>query len=177
VCDLEISLMRRDWPTGAVAPKTKWHCDRFSSQYFSFLLTASFHHCSILISIDMLLLTGRSATSLFRLHDCGSPIFFLVYLYSVPPADQYVLLLSLERLYRTFAYPGPLSIRGMSHFDAEILPANNTGVKMSVATFKEIYILEKHTRPDWFQLTMQFYELQNSGRLNGTLSRCSLKSV
>jgi hypothetical protein len=61
----------------------------------------------------------------------------------------------------------------MSHFVAEILPANNTGVKMSVATFKEIYILEKYTRPDWFQLTMQFYELQNSGRLNGTLSRRS----
>jgi hypothetical protein len=61
----------------------------------------------------------------------------------------------------------------MSHFVAEILLANNTGVKMSVATFKEIYILEKYTRPDWFQLTMQFYELQNSGRLNGILSRGS----
>ena len=64
----------------------------------------------------------------------------------------------------------------MSHFVTEILPANITGVKTSVATFKEIYILERCTRPDWwlFQLTMQFYELQNSGRLNGVLSRRSL---
>ena len=83
------------------------------------------------------------------------------------------LTLTWERLYRTFAHPGPLSKRGMSHFVVEILPANNTGVKMSVATFKEIYILEKYTRPYWFQLTMQFYELQNSGRLNGILSRRS----
>jgi hypothetical protein len=58
----------------------------------------------------------------------------------------------------------------MSHCVAEILPAHNTGVKMSVATFKETYILEKYTRPDRFQLTMQ---LQNSGRLNGILSRRS----
>ena len=113
---------------------------------------------------------SRSATGLFRLHDCRSPIFFLVYLHSVPPDDKNVLLLTLEIPHRTFAYPGPLSIRGMSHFVVEILPANNTGVKMSVATFKEIYILGKYTRPDWFQLTMQFYELPNSGRLNGTLS-------
>ena len=35
---------------------TKWHCDRFLSQYIRFPLSVSSHHCSILIFIYMLLL-------------------------------------------------------------------------------------------------------------------------
>jgi hypothetical protein len=35
---------------------TKWHWDRFLSEYFSFPLSVSFHHCSILIFIYILLL-------------------------------------------------------------------------------------------------------------------------
>jgi hypothetical protein len=38
---------------------TKWHWDRFCSQYFAFPLSVSFHQCSILIFIHTLLLLAR----------------------------------------------------------------------------------------------------------------------